>query len=129
MTSRTVDLWRISKTTVGLTVALAFLCLAMGRGDATSALAGGAFSIANLHLIRVLVSRLLAPGADGRRTATLLGTKFLLLLALLAIALKRLPIDAGSFGIGAGMLLVAIVLDAVLLGTPVPPIGDDEGRS
>lgn len=125
MIARTVSIDRIWKTTVLLTVVLAGLCALSGRGEAASVLAGGAFAVANFHLIRMLVSRLIAPGADGRRTASLLGTKFLLLLALLAVALKRLPIEPASFGLGAGMLLIAIVLDAVLLGEPVRASGDD----
>lgn len=127
MTARSVSIPRIARTAGFLTVALALLCLATGAGDATSVLFGGAFSVVNLHLIRVLVSRLLSPDAAGPRLGSVVSTKLLLLLALLAVALKRLPIDAASFLVGGGSLLLAIVLDAVWLGEPVSMVDDEAG--
>lgn len=127
MTARSVSIPRIAKTAGSLTVALALLCWATGAGDATSVLAGGAFSVVNLHLIRVLVSRLLSPDAAGPRMGTVVSTKLLLILAVLAVALKRLPIDAASFLFGGGTLLLAIVLDAVWLGEAVDTSGDGAG--
>lgn len=127
MTARSVSIPRIARTAGFLTVALAILCAATGVGDATSVLFGGAFSVVNLHLIRVLVSRLLSPDAAGPRLGSVVSTKLLLLLAVLAVALKRLPIDAASFLVGGGSLLLAIVLDAVWLGEPVSMVDDEAG--
>ena len=118
MTARTVKVERIEKTTVFLTVALAVLCLVTGVGDAPSVLFGGVVSVVNLRLIRMVVSRLMSPDAAGRGFSQVVTIKFLLLLALLAVALKRLPIDAVSFLVGGGSLFAAIVLDVLLLGEP-----------
>lgn len=128
MIARTVSIPRIARTAGLLTTALALLCYVAGRGDAASVLAGGAFSIANLRLIRVLVSRLITPDAAGPRLSSVVTTKLLLLLAVLAVALRRLPIDAAWFLIGSGTLLIAIVVDAVWLGQPVDLVdhADDE---
>lgn len=89
---------------------------------------GGTVSLVNLYLIRMIVSRLMSPDAAGPPLSSVVATKFLVLLALLAIALKRLPIDAASFLIGGGSLFIAIVLDAVLLGEPVRPSDDGAGN-
>ena len=118
MTARTVKVERIEKTTVFLTVALAVLCLVTGVGDAPSVLFGGVVSVVNLRLIRMVVSRLMSPDAAGRGFSQVVTIKFLLLLALLAVALKRLPIDAVSFLVGGGSMFAAIVLDVLLLGEP-----------
>lgn len=128
MIARSVRVERIWKTATVLTVVLAALCHLAGVGDAPSVLFGGAVSIVNLHLIRMLVSRLMSPDAAGPAMSSLVATKFLLLLALLAVALKRLPIDAASFLFGGGSLLIAIVLDAVLLGEPVVTPEDGAGN-
>jgi hypothetical protein len=125
MTPRHVSIDRISKTTLVLTVALALLCAATGIGNAASVAFGGAVSWANLRLIRLLVSRLMTPDAPGRQLSSLVTIKFVLLLAVVAVALKRLPIDAVWFLIGGGSLFIAIVLDALLLGEPAP-LGEDE---
>lgn len=120
MTPRVVRIESIEKTTVFLTAALALLCLVTKAGDALSAALGGAVSFANLRLIRMLVSRLIAPDGAGRGLSRLVTIKFLLLLTVLAVALQRLPIDMASFLVGAGTLFAAIVLEAVLIGQPVP---------
>jgi len=116
MIARSVKVERIEKTTILLTVALATLCLVSGIGDAASVLFGGAVSALNLRLIRMVVSRLMSPDAAGRRMSSVIATKFLLLLAVLAVALKRLPIDSVSFLVGGGAMFIAIVLEALLLG-------------
>jgi hypothetical protein len=116
--ARSVKVERIEITTILLTVVLAILCRASGVGDAASVLFGGAVSVVNLRLIRMVVSRLMSPDAAGRSFSQVVTIKFLLLLALLAVALKRLPIDAVSFLIGGGTLFIAIVLEALLLGEP-----------
>jgi hypothetical protein len=127
--ARRVSIDRIAKTTLFLTVALAFLCAATRIGDAVSVLAGGAVSWVNLRLIRMLVSRLMAPDAPGRQLSSLVTIKFLFLLAIVAVALRRLPIDAVWFLAGGGSLFVAIVLDAVLLGEPAPIGGNESGSA
>ena len=128
MIARSVRVERIGKTTIFLTIALAGLCSIAGIGDAASVLFGGAVSVVNLRLIRLLVSRLMSPDVAGRRMSSVVATKFLLLLALLVVALKRLPIDAASFLFGGGTLFVAIVLDALLVGESVDAPEDGAGN-
>jgi hypothetical protein len=129
VTPRSVSVERIARTTIFLTVALAALCFVARAGEPISVLAGGAVSVVNLRLIRLLVSRLMSPAATGPRMSSVVTAKFLVLLALLAIALKRLPIDAASFLLGGGTLFIAILLDAVLLGEPVQASREDAGNS
>jgi len=124
MTARAISLESISKTTIFLTLVLASLCYATNTGDWASVAAGGAFSVLNLHLIRLLVSRLMTPAATGLPLSRVVAIKLLVLLSVVAVALKRLPLDAVSFLVGAGALFVAIVLEAVLLGEPVAGSGD-----
>ena len=128
MIIRSVKVERIEKTTIFLTVVLAALCVVSGFGDAPSMLFGGAVSVANLRLIRMVVSRLMSPRATGRGFSSVVTVKFLLLLALLAVALKRLPIDAVSFLVGGGTLFVSIVLEALLLGEPTHEQGTGDGN-
>jgi hypothetical protein len=116
--ARIVRIDRIWKTTIFLTIVLALLCGAAKAADPVSIVLGGAVSVANFHLIRFLVSRLMSPAA-GDRLALIVALKFLLLLTLVAIALKRLPIDLASFLLGTGTIVVAIVLDALWLGERV----------
>src|SRR4051812_7904798 len=118
MVARTIRIDRIWKTTILLTVALALLCGVTKSGDPASIALGGAISVANFHLIRFLVSRLMSPAA-GDRLALIVALKFLLLLTLVAIALRRLPIDLASFLLGTGTIVLAIVLDALWLGERV----------
>jgi hypothetical protein len=116
MIARQVQVERIAKTTIFLTVALAALSFVTGIGDALSIALGGAVSWANLRLIRMLVSRLMTPGLAGKSFSQLVTIKLLLLIALVAVALKRLPIDAVWFLIGGGALFAAIVLEVLVLG-------------
>jgi hypothetical protein len=126
--ARAVRIERIEKITVFLTLALAALSFATSIGDAASVLFGGTVSVVNLRLIRMLVSRLMSPGAAGAAFSRLVTIKLLLLLALLAVAFQKLPVDAVWFLIGGGTLFVAIVLEALVLGEPV--VADDgEGSS
>ena len=128
MIARQIRIERIEKTTIFLTVALAALSFASGIGDALSIALGGAVSWANLRLIRMLVSRLMTPGLAGKSFSQLVTIKLLLLIALVAVALKRLPIDAVWFLIGGGSLFAAIVLEVLVLGEPVKePIEAPEG--
>jgi len=116
--ARIVRVDRIWKTTIFLTIVLALLCGTAKVADPASIVLGGAISVANFHLIRFLVSRLMSPAA-GDRLALIVALKFLLLLTLVAVALKRLPIDLASFLVGTGTIVVAIVVDALWLGERV----------
>jgi hypothetical protein len=127
MIARSIKIERIEKTTIFLTVALALLSLVTKTGDAASIAFGGAVSWLNLRLIRVLVSRLMSPGVAGKSFSQLVTIKLLLLLALVAVALKRLPVDAVWFLIGGGMLFAAIVLEVLVLGERVQETPDAEG--
>ncbi len=129
MIARSVKIERIWRTAIGLTVALALLCVVAGVGDAASVVFGGLVAVVNFHLIRMLVSRLMSPDATGSRLSMVVALKFLLLLTLLAVALKRLPIDLASFLVGGGTLVVAIVVDAAWLGRPVDASDDGEGNA
>ena len=125
MIARRVTIDRISRSTIVLTVVLAALCVLSGTGSAPSVLFGGAVSLMNLRLIRMLVSRLMTPDAAGPRLSSVVATKFLLLLALVAVSLKRLPVDGPSFLLGASTLFLAIVLEGLVLGEPVGNSGDE----
>ena len=129
MIARSVKIERIWRTAIGLTVALALLCVVAGVGDAASVVFGGLVAVVNFHLIRMLVSRLMSPDAAGSRLSMVVALKFLLLLTLLAVALKRLPIDLASFLVGGGTLVVAIVVDAAWLGRPLETSDDGEGNA
>ncbi len=119
MIARQIRIERIEKTTIFLTVALAALSFVFQVGDARSIAFGGAVSWVNLRLIRMLVSRLMTPGVAGKSFSKLVTIKLLLLLALLAVTLKRLPIDAVWFLVGGGALFAAIVLEVLVLGERV----------
>jgi hypothetical protein len=88
-------------------------------GRPSSIVAGGGFMLADFHLIRLLVSRLIAPGMSQGWTVLLLTIKFLLAVGLIAGVLFQLPVEPISFAVGASTLLAAIVLDACALGEPV----------
>jgi hypothetical protein len=119
MIARTIRIARIEKSTIFLTVALAALSFASGIGDAPSVAFGGLVSYVNLRLIRLLVSRLMTPGVAGNSFSRLVTIKLLLLIAVVAVALKRLPIDAVWFLVGGGTLFAAIVLEVLVLGERV----------
>jgi hypothetical protein len=119
MIARRIDLAAITRTAVSLTVALAILGRILGLGDLASLVFGAGLAVANLHLIRMVVSRLVTPDAAGQRTAPVVATKFLLLLTLVALSLKGLPVDGASFLVGVSTLFVAIVLQGLVLGQPL----------
>lgn len=127
MIARSIRIDRIEKTTIFLTVALALLCFVTKTGDALSFAFGGAVSWLNLRLIRVLVSRLMSPGVAGKSFSQLVTIKLILLLAVVAVSLKRLPIDAVWFLIGGGTLFAAIVLEVLVLGERVQEMETPEG--
>ena len=130
MKSRHVTLRRVSNLAVALTVSAAALAAATGYADAISVALGGAFMLGNFHLIRMLVSLVVKGGSgQGARlwAGALLTLKFLLSVLLVAAVIYQFPVAPLSFALGASMLLVAAVLEAAVLGEPVPPSADPEG--
>jgi hypothetical protein len=115
-----VDIRRIGRITLILT-GLFSLVLAWASGPAAgwSAAAGGALATGNLHLIRATVSRLIARTGKTAQGVGLVVIKLVLMVALVAGAFYRLPVEPGAFAAGVSMLLVAMVLDACVLGTPL----------
>ena len=132
MTLRTVSLNRVVVGTVVLTVATAAAGSMSDLADPLSIGAGAAFMLVNFGLLRMLVSRLTVPGASKTSGLVILGGKFALFLLLIAGVVFRLPVEPGSFALGATTLLAASVLEAALLGEPVgsveetsPDTGED----
>ena len=120
MKLRTVSTRRIVCTTAILVLACAAVAALSGYGHAASLLAGGAFMIADFHLIRMLVSRLITPHANRGWALLWLGLKFFLMIVLIAGVFYQFPVAPMSFALGASMLMVAAVIDATALGSPVP---------
>ena len=126
MKLRTVSVERIG-VVAGLLVAVAAgVSVLSGAAQAPSVLVGGAFMLLNYRLIITLVSRLIAPGGGAYSALGVLVLKLALMGVLLAGVLYQVPVEPMSFALGASMLPVAAVLDAAVLGTPVPPWEDDE---
>ena len=126
MIARVADLRRLALVAGLLTLGMAAAAAVAGVGAPVSLLLGGAFMLANLYLIRMLVSRLIRPGAGRGSTVFLLVSKFFLVLLLLAGVLYQFPVDPLSFAAGATTLVVAAVLEAVWLGSPAPPLPTEE---
>jgi hypothetical protein len=122
---RTVDIARVGRVTAAVTAVAAAASALVGVGDWLSVLLGGAVMIANYHLIRMLVSRLIGADQSTGKAAFALVAKLVLMIALVAGVLYRFPIAPGSFAVGATSLLVAMLLEACLFGTPVAPLADD----
>ncbi len=131
MTGRRVEPARIARSTLVLAAVSAAVAAATGAAAWPSLLLGAAFMLANFHLIRLLVSRLIAAEGSPAVAAGLLTLKVVLVLALLAGLFFRLPIAPMSFAFGASLLLVAAVLDATWLGEPIAddPRGNDDGEA
>ncbi len=127
MTLRSVDLGRVVRLTMAMVAAAAAVAALSGAAAPVSLLLGGAFMLVNVHLIRLLVSRQITPGASKGVAFALLGAKLLLLSLLLVAVFRQFPVAPLSFAFGASLLLVAAVAEAVLLGEPVGGAGDDEG--
>lgn len=120
MPARTVDISRISRTTLLLTATgTALAWLLEGPRAGLSLAGGGLLVVANLGLIRAIVSRLITRSADTKRGVGLVVLKLLAMVAVVAAAFSGLPIDAAPFSIGVSTLLIAMVLDACWLGEPV----------
>jgi hypothetical protein len=122
---RTVDIARVGRVTAAVTAVAAATAALTGVGRWPSVALGGAVMIANYHLIRMLVSRLIGADRSTGKAAFALVAKMVLMIALVAGVLYRFPIAPGSFAVGATSLLVAMLLEACLFGTPVPPLADD----
>ena len=104
-----------------MTMALtAVLTVTSGTRTAASALAGGGVAMANLYLIRAAVSRLIA--APRRPLVGVLAVvgKLSLGVALVAAAFSRLPIEPMPFALGVTVLLAAVLLETLVLGSPIP---------
>lgn len=120
MRSRTVDIRRIGRNTLILTGAFSALAAVLwGPAAAWSAAAGGALATGNLHLIRATVSRLIARTRKTAQGVGLVVLKLALVVALVAGAFLRLPVEPVPFAGGLSMLLVAVLLDACVLGAPL----------
>jgi hypothetical protein len=120
MQTRRVDIERIGRNTLILTGLFAVGSgLLLGSAAAWSTVAGGALATGNLHLIRATVSRLIARTHRAAQGVGLVVLKLVLMVALVAGAFSRLPLEPAPFAAGVSMLLVAILLDACVLGTPL----------
>jgi hypothetical protein len=119
MRSRTVDIHRIGWNTLVLAGVLGVLLACLwGPAAGWSAAAGGVLATGNLHLIRATVSRLIARTRKTAQGVGLVVVKLALMVALLGGAFFRLPVEPGPFAGGLSMLLVAVLLDACVLGAP-----------
>jgi hypothetical protein len=125
MTARRVDLRRVGNLTLALTAACVLGSSAVGVGRPASVAAGGAVILVNYHLIRILVSQLMRPRLAKAWTSFLFTLKFVLFFGLVAGAFYRLPIEPVSFAVGASQLLLAILVEALILGDPVEAVRED----
>lgn len=125
MILRTVDIARVGRLTAAVTLVAAAAVALTGVGEWPSVALGGAVIIANYHLIRMLVSRLIGADQSTGKAAVALVAKMVLMIALVAGVLYRFPIAPGSFALGATSLLVAMLLEACVFGTPVSPLEDE----
>lgn len=122
MTLRTLSIGRLTWMSAAMTLVCAATSVVTGLGEAASVLGGGVFMLINLHLIRVLVSRVMGPGASPALSVFLLVLKFALGLTLVAAVFYQLPVEPMSFALGTSLLLVAAVIEASVTGDPVPPL-------
>ena len=121
MIARTHDVARIGRLMLAMSALLAAtFALTSGGRAALSALGGGLVAVANLYLIRTAVSRLIAA---PRRPAVGVGAvliKLVLGVGMIAAAFARLPIEPVPFALGVSVLLAAVLIEALLLGSPIP---------
>ena len=122
MTLRTIDIARIGRLAALLTVVVAAGSVLSGLGEPASVLLGGFVMVANYHLIRMLVSRLIGADRSSGKAAIALIAKLAVMILLVTGALYQFPIAPGSFAVGATLLLVAILLEACFFGKPVGPL-------
>jgi len=115
-----IRLQDIERLHLGLLGVVACAAYASGRLAPGSVLLGGAAMGANFWLLRQLAARLVTPG--GRRPGAVLAlmlAKFSILIGLVALLFWRVRIDPLAFGLGASLLLVACVIEA-LRRSPTP---------
>ena len=122
MTLRTIDIARIGRLAALLTVVVAAGSVLSGLGEPASVLLGGFVMVANYHLIRVLVSRLIGADLSSGKAAIALIAKLAVMILLVTGAFYQFPIAPGSFAVGATLLLIAILLEACFFGKPVGPL-------
>ena len=122
MTGRKVDLRRVGAVTLACVVVFTLGSAASGVGRASSIAAGGAVILVNYHLIRILVSQLMRPRLAKGWTLVLFTLKFVLFFGLVAGAFYRLPIEPLSFAVGASLLLLAVLVEALILGEPLAAV-------
>ncbi|MBI3786283.1 MAG: hypothetical protein HY270_23080 [Deltaproteobacteria bacterium] len=114
-----VDLNRISRVHLGLLGASGGLAYATHWAEPASVLLGGAVMGTNFWLMRVIAGFLRDAIVDPQRkgsAALAVGAfilKFGLFLGLIAALFWRLPVEGMSFALGATLLLVACVVEAV----------------
>ncbi len=109
-----IDLTRISKLHVGLLGVTSGVAYATQWAAPGSLLLGGAVMGANFWLLR-LITNVLRPGGRSRAALAVAAfvAKFTLFLGLLFLLFWRVPIEGMSFALGATLLLVACLLEAV----------------
>lgn len=105
---------KIEVLNVALVCGSALFGWTAGLVHVPSLVLGGAVMQANFWLLKKIVRTVLAPG-EGRtsrrmRAAAWLTAKGVLLLLLLSALFVRYPVRAGSFAIGASLLLLACVI-------------------
>ena len=125
MISRTVDTTRAAWLTVVLMLACAGLSGFGHWGSPRDIVLGAGFMIGDFLLIRILVSRLMRPAANRGLTLLLLQAKFIMVLLLFAGVMMQWHVEPMSFALGASLLLVALLLEAMLTGDPVPDLEPD----
>lgn len=121
MILRKVSLNRVVLLTAILAVLGGLLLPLLGVGSGPDLMLGAAVMVADFSLIRLLVSRLIRPLGNKAVTLFLILAKFALLVLLVVAVFRQFPIEPLSFAAGATLLLVACVIEAALLGTPVDP--------
>ncbi len=129
MQARVVDLSRMLGVSLALTAAATLASVITGWGRPGSVALGGLFMFANVALIRMLVSRLIRPGASRAASLVLLVLKFLLMILLVVGVMLQFPVEPLSFAVGASMLLVAALLEAAVIGEAVNDEDQNGARS
>ena len=130
MMSRTHDVTRIGHVMLALTALLAVAFgLVSGVGAAASATLGGIVAALNLHLLRAAVSRLIAAPRRPAVGVAAAFAKLILIVLLTAAAFSQLPLEPIPFALGISVLLAAVLLETLLLGTPVEDQGSRERRA
>ncbi len=112
-----------------LTAVAAAGSTALSIGSARDIALGGVFMTGNFLLIRMLVSRLILPGASKAMTLVLMLGKLSLFLLVLAGVGMQWDVEPMSFAFGATLLLVATVVEATVTGTAIPPRDDDHASA